>query len=79
MKRIHELILNDGDAQSYNRLGITYTEGSVNAWVLHPDSQHSEQAVTITRDQVNSLKTYLEEIEQHMDDAGSTAREDRTP
>lgn len=74
MRRIHELLL-DGDAQSYNRLGFTYTEGSVNAWLLHPDSQHSEQAVTVTRDQVNALKIYLEEIEQHMDDAHSTSRE----
>lgn len=69
MKRIHELLLNDGDAQSYNRLGLTYTEGDTGVLLLHPDSQHSEQSTPLSRDQIAALKVYLEDIEQHLDDA----------
>jgi hypothetical protein len=68
VQRTHELLL-DGDAQSYNRLGFRYTVGDVGLEMLHPDSQHSEQTLVLTHEQVSALGLYLSEVDALMSNA----------
>lgn len=65
MQRTHEFLL-DGDAQSYNRLGVGYVESSDRATLYHPDSQHSEQTVVLWKSEIEQLHQFLGEVLEMM-------------
>lgn len=68
MTRTHELLLT-GDAQTWDRLGWRYTEGSPNVVLLHPDSQHSEQSYPMSLEQVGACAEYFRQVHAMMLDA----------
>jgi len=61
IRRTHEFLL-DGDAQTYNRLGFRYTEGDAFVELLHPDSQHGEQAVQVPFEDFTDLAGFAADV-----------------
>jgi hypothetical protein len=70
--RTHEYLLS-GSSGSYDRLGIRYTQGAVDAEFLRPDSQHSEQSRNLTLQEAQGLLNFLEEVVPLMQDANEPA------